>query len=291
MNKKTILLYGRTRSGKSTLIGELAEAVYARMGKKTLLYTSDRGGFDPILPYIQLGIIETCEMASTDPWMFSRHSSSGDVKVDGKWAKLDLSKYGLVAFESMTSLADSLMVNLAERSAAGESFGGAANVSFKAEENGEVLKIGGANMAHYNIVQSRVTADVWASQKLDVPYVLWTANVSKDEDAVGSTKVLGPEVVGKKLTSEVPRWFNLTFRLDCTPAAAGKPEQHILFLGNSQDLQAGNAISLGNTRTPLDSTPLATSIKPASLVKALDMIEEKQGEALAKIRTRMGMKG
>lgn len=290
MKKRTILLYARTRGGKTTLIGELAEHIYKTTGKKTRLYSADNGGIDSIAPYVELGVVEPILIENTDPWIFSAKASTGFVRDSaGKWVQGDLSNVGLVAIESMTSFADRFMENLAERSANGESFGGQANVSFRAQDGDDILKIGGANMAHYGIVQNRITSDVWRSQRLDVPNILWTASVSRDDDQVGAGKVLGPEVVGKKLTGEVPKWFQYTFRLDCLPAQAAKPERHILYLGNSQDLQAGNATSLGNTRTPLDSPVLPSSIEPASLVKALEMIESGSKTALDKIRARLNV--
>jgi hypothetical protein len=293
--KRTILVYARTRGGKTTLIGELAEHIYKTTGKITRVYSADNGGVDSIAPYIELGIVEPILIGSRNPWVFLAKATTGHVlDKDGKWVPGDLSNVGLVAFESMTSFADRFMEDLAERSANGESFGGAANVSFKATDGDDTIKIGGSNMAHYNIVQTRITSDVWRSQRLGVPNVLWTASVSRDDDQVGAGKVLGPEVVGKKLTGEVPKWFQYTFRLECFPSTGSgvtaKPERHVLYLGNSQDLQAGNATSLGNTRVPLDAPALPTSIEPASLVKALELIEGGSKAALEKIRARLNVK-
>ena len=135
----------------------------------------------------------------------------------------------------------------------------------------------------------RITDEVWQSQRLNADYILWTASVSKDDDPNSTAKVLGPEVVGKKLTAEVPRWFNLTFRIDCLPAQAGKPERHVLYLGNSLDTAAGNAVSLGNTRAPKDGGDLPSSIEPASLTAALDLIGKSNTKAHAALKARLGL--
>jgi hypothetical protein len=143
-------------------------------------------------------------------------------------------------------------------------------------------------MAHYMIGQSRITEEVWESQKLPASsFVLWTASVSKDEDATSSGKVLGPQVCGKALTSEVPRWFQLTFRIDALPAQNGKPERHILYLGNSIDINSGNAVGLGNTRTPLGAPDLPPTIEPASLVKAIQLIDTASTTALDAMKKRL----
>lgn len=284
---KTILLYGRTRSGKSTQIGELAEHVFNTTGKKTRVYTIDRGGFDPIQPYIDLGIIEVVAQEDTDVWIFLNKASHGFVRgADGKWVPGVNDGIGLYAFESMTSFADAMMASLADQSSTGQNVGGGSNISFTVTGDGETIKVGGANVVHYGVVQTRITNEVWASQRLPGD-VLWTASVSKDDDQVTTGKVLGPAIVGKALTAEVPRWFGLTFRIDAVPAQQGKPERHILYLGNSVDLTAGNAVSLGNTRVPLDAVELPASIEPASIVKAIGMIEGGYKQALDKIKGRL----
>ncbi len=288
--KRTILLYGRTRGGKTTQIGMLAEHVYKTTGKTTRLYTCDKGGLDAIQPYVDLGIIEVVEVGTTPVLLFLNKAVRGMVRdKDNKWVTSDLSKIGLVAFESMTAFADGIMSYMCKEASEGKSIGGGANVSFTVTGDGESIKVGGSNMAMYGIAQSRITDEVWESQKLPVDYILWTASASKDEDQTAGGKVIGPAVIGKALTSEVPRWFNLCFRIDALPASTGKAEKHVLYLGNNVDLAAGNATALGNTRTAFDSTPLPTSIEPASIVEALKKIDATYAEALTKIKARMNV--
>ncbi len=272
--KRTILLYGRTRAGKSTQIGELAEYVKRTEGKNTRLYTIDRGGIDPIRPYVDLGIIEVVAQGDTDPWIFLNAAVNGKVRdATGKWVKGNNANIGMFAFESMTAFADSLMASMAKKASENVNIGGGANISFTVAGDGEQLKISGSNMAHYGVAQTRITEETWQSQKLDAPYILWTASASKDDDPSAAGKVLGPAVCGKALTTEVPRWFNLTFRIDCLPAQGASKERHILYLGNHMDVGAGNAVGLGNTRTPLGGPALPTTIEPASIVKALTLID------------------
>lgn len=288
-HKRTILLYGRTNSGKTASIGELAEHIKKTTGKVTRLATADRGGLDTVRPYIDLGVIEPVEMGTTDPWVFLNRVVRGYVRgPNGTWVPGDNANVGMFAFESLRSFAEALMSDMAKKAGQNVNIGGGANISFNVSGDGESFKISGSNMAHFGVCQSRMTEEVWESQKLDAPYILWTSSVSKDEDTTASGKILGPDVIGKALTAEVPRWFHLTFRIDVLPAQNGKPERHILYLGNHVDVGAGNAAGLGNTRLPLDAPKLeVNTIEPASLVKALDLIDRSSHVALEKIRERL----
>lgn len=291
---KTILLYGRSNAGKSTQVGVLAEYVYKTSGKKTRLYSIDKGGYAPIQPYIDLGIIEVVDYQSTVPWIFLNKAVRGFVRDnDNKWIPgtndvVD-EQIGLYAFESLTAFGDALMTSMAEMSAKGINIGGGANVSFNVTDDGESLKVAGSNVAHYNVAQTRIMQEVWESFKLDSDYVLWTASVQKDtDDLSSSTKVLGPAVVGKALTTECPRWFGQSFRIDALPGAPGKPERHILYLGNNIDVAAGNAVGLGNTRSPLDGGAIPSTIEPANIVQALEVIDKGYSKAIDIIKKRVG---
>ena len=286
--KRTVLLYGRSRAGKTALLAELAEWLKKLTGKKSLLNYIDKGGLGPIIPLIELGVVDLNEQLATDPWIFMNKVSTGQVRdSSGKWVKADLSQYAMIANESMTGFSDAFMNSLAQKSADGINIGGAANVGFTVVDGTDSLKVGGNNMGHYNVVQNRILDEVWRSQKLDVPYVVWTASASRDEDPNSSGKVIGPAIAGKALTAEMLRQFDLTFRVDCTPATAQKGEEHILYLGNSVDLASGNAVSLGNTRVPMGASPLPANIKPASLVGAIQLIEKAEKEAKEVIKKRL----
>lgn len=289
--KRTILMYGRTRSGKTSQISELAEHVKLTTNKPSLVYTIDKGGVGPLNPYIALGIIDLVDLGSTNPFMFLSKVVTGQVRdANGKWVKADLSKYGMVAIESLTGFGDALMNDLAEKASRGINIGGAANVNFSIESDGETLKVGGNNMAHYGIVQNNILDGVWKSFKLDVPFLVWTASASKEEDGNFGGKVIGPAVVGKALTSEMPRQFDLCFRLDCLPASTGKPEKHIIYLGNSVDQNAGNAVTLGNTRLPMGAPDLPATIEPASIVGVLAKIADAEKVAAENINKKMSKK-
>jgi GTPase SAR1 family protein len=291
MPKQTLLVYGRSNSGKTAQVGRLAEHVYKKTKKFTRLATSDKGGLDTIRPYVDLGIIQPIELGESDPWIWLNQVVRGNVRdAAGKWIPGKNDDIGLFAFESLRSIAEAMMSSMARKAGEGISIGGGSNISFSVQGDGQQLKIAGGNMAHFGVAQQRVTDEVWESQKLNAEYILWTSSVSKDEDATASGKVLGPDVIGKALTAEVPRWFQRTFRMDVFPAQGGKPERHVLYLGSHVDVGAGNAAGLGNLRLPLDATPLTqTTIEPADLVRALELLEAGKGQATEQIKKRLGL--
>ena len=287
---RTILMYARSRGGKTSLIGELALHLMETTGKPSLVNSIDKGGIGPIQPLVDLGVIELVEQLNTDPWIFMNKISTGQTRDErGKWVKADLSKYAMIANESLTGFSDAFMNDLAAKAANGVNIGGSGNVSFSVSGDDTTMKIGANNMSHYNVVQNRILDEVWRSQKLEVPYLIWTAGASRDDDPNSSGKVIGPAIAGKALTAEMLRNFDLTFRLDCIPARGTAQEKHILYLGNSFDIAAGNAVSLGNTRIPLvpGMKPLPSTLEPASLVKALQLIEAAEVEAKTLIQKRL----
>jgi hypothetical protein len=284
--KRTILIFGRTNSGKTAQIGVMAEYVERTTGLLTRLYTADKGGTSTIQPQIDVGLIEPVEMGATNPWIFLNMAAQGKVRDDnGKWIPGKNDKIGMFAFESFRSIAEELLMAMGIKGTKGINVGGGVNVSFREEGDGQVITVGGGNQTHYRMAQERMTEEIWNSLKLPAPYILWTSSVSKDEDTTSSGKVLGPDVIGKALTAETPRWFHWTFRMDVLPAQGGKPERHLMYLGTHADVGAGNAAGLGNIRLPLNAPPLATTIiEPADIVKAIEAIEAGSAAATEALR-------
>ena len=289
----TILLYGRTGSGKTTQLGRLAEEVNIMTGKNTRIYTADRGGYDTILPYVSLGIVEIEAYDGGDPWIFLNKAVKGYVKRNGKWAldKAANEKIGLMAFESTHAIGKLLKLDMERKAAAGISTGGDTNTSFDATDGTEKLRIGTTKgFQKFAIPQSRLWEEVMESHRLPVDYVVWVAGLNKGEDDTNtSSKIIGPDVIGNALTPQLPMDFSYTFRIDVIPGKGGEAPRHVLYLGTHQDVNAGNATALGNIRRPLDAEPLKQYIiEPADLPKALRIVrQDAQEEATKKIKARI----
>lgn len=218
--------------------------------------------------------------------MWLNNVTQGKVKdpTTGKWA-VNLDNIGLWAFEGITSMCDEFMQALAKKAGEGTNVGGGSNIAFKVSENGESLNISGNNMSHYNVVQQRIMEEIWRSQKLP-GWTAWTAAVKRDEDPNAAGKILGPAASGKALTGELPRNFTYCFRISAVPGAGANPEKHILFLGDHTEQ---GCKGLGNTRVPLDAPKLPATIEPASLVKAIQLIQGSYKPAVEAIKKRLGI--
>ena len=283
----SILMFGDSGDGKTAQIGQLAEMVYTQTGKKTRVYSGDGGGWRTIQPYVSAGIVEPVDMTQIDrPWEWLQAIVQGKIHDGTKWiVDPHLDDIGALAYEGLTGFADMLMADLSDKSAKGINVGGGGAFNFR---DGDTV-VGSNNQAHYGQVQSRLYHAVSQSQRMPVLYVVWTAMARRGQDADNLATILGPQVCGKALTSEVPRWFVYTFRLMAVPAnpTTKQKEEHRLYFHDHLAMDAAGAKGLGNDRTPLDATPLPEYIAPASIVKALELAGAAQREAEEKVRARI----
>ena len=286
----TILLYGSTGSGKTAQIGELAEYYYAKYKKRTRLYTADRGGYVTINPYIKYGIIDPIPMFGDNPFSWVDHAVKGDKLVDGKWVPGVDPDIALYAFEGFTSIADAMMGWMANASARGINIGGGGSFSFNAGEGADKMKIGSSNMAHYSVAQSQAFEKSVQSQNLPGT-ILWTAGDKRGEDDANGG-VIGPQISGKALTGEAPRWFKITARL-ITEIMPGQEPKHVMLTDAHMEMQGkGMAKGISNSRVPLagaDVAPIPSRIEPASLVQLLQLLESRQTAAEETIKRRLGL--
>lgn len=287
----TILLYGNTGAGKTAQIGELAEYYYRKNKQRTRIYAADKGGWEVIRPHVELGIIEIVPLFG-DVFVWIDHAIKGDKLSNGKWIPGVDPTIAMYTFEGMTSMADSLMSWMAQASANGVSIGGGGSFSFTAggkEPGAEKLKVGSSNMAHYSVAQQQVFEKSTQSQNLPGT-VLWTAGDRRGEDDANGG-VVGPQVAGKALTGEVPRWFKYTFRIT-TEVLPNQDAKHVLYTDSHVEMQSkGMAKALSNGRIPLGggNVKVPTRIEPASLVHVLQLLAQRQDAAKDDLKKRLGL--
>lgn len=274
----TIGLYADTGAGKTTLAGEYAKYKRKESGLNTILYTSDRGGFESIKPLSDVGVMDVVQLQSTDdPWIWINNAASGVGLTD---------KHGLAIYDSGTSMGEALLTACAKSEF---QIGQQRTQKFTVARGKETVNVSINNEAHYGVVQGFMLDAIWKSTWLTAKNVdvLWTFSVHRGEEQ-DRTPILGPKLAGKALTAAIPKWFQYFFRITSTPVDGGSPK-HTLHLTEATEL-AGLGHSFGNARYPLDAaTPLPATIEPASLVKALTLIKAGQQEAQDKLKQELGL--
>jgi hypothetical protein len=274
---RTIGLYGDTGAGKTTLAGEYAKHTYKTKGKKTVLSTCDRGGYESISTLERLKVMDVHSLGPTDDaWIWVDDAASGKGITD---------EVGLAIYDSGTSMSEAL---LSACSHADFQIGQQRTQKFTVSKGAKTLNVAINNEAHYGVVQGFLLDAIWKSTWLTARGVdvLWTFSVHRGEEQ-DRTPILGPKLAGKALTAAIPKWFQYFFRVTSIPVA-GEAPRHILHLTEAEEL-AGLGHSFGNARYPLGVTPLPPTIEPASLVGAIDLIERGQAEADELAKAELGL--
>jgi len=269
----SVLLYGDTGHGKTTLIAELATYLRVHQGKRTAVFLADKGSHKPFKMLARHDVVRLYRPKG-NIWLWVHHALRDEVRNEqGKYESVATEDVGLIVHEGLTAYAELLMAGLAQMSAAGTNVGGegAWNVTIREEQDS--LKLGTSNRAHYGMVQLQIREGILCD-KPPVPHI-FTAGVRRGESGQ-NTPVLGPLVVGEALTSQLPRWMDYTFRCAMT---AGKYHLH---LSPHLDPQLGpRTVVLSNPRLPLQGAKVVVppSIEPASLVKALQILQAREHAA------------
>lgn len=282
----SVLLWGDTGHGKSTIIAELVEELYVTQGTTTAIFLADRGSIKPYRILAEHGAATLYTPNGSNPWLWVHHALRGEVRNTKSQAYEAVAGkgnpgVGLIVHEGLTAYAELLMSTMATMSSAGTNIGGEGAWNVTIREGKDTLKVGTSNMAHYGMAQLQIREGVLA-EKPPVPHI-YTAGARRGESAA-NTPVLGPLVVGDALTGQLPRWMDYTFRCSMT---GGKYHLH---LAPHTDPQLGpRTVVLSNPRLPKAGAQVEVpaSIEPASLVKALRILAAREAAAAQELQTRL----
>jgi hypothetical protein len=285
-SNRNILIFAGTGVGKTTQLGELALYDYAETGKKTKLYTADKGGLAPIQGHIEAGLIKPVELSGLNPWTFE-YAVQGLIPKDGKWVKDEDPEIGHYAFESLTSWGWAQMLDLSTKAAGKngrvENIGGDAPIRFNA---GDGIWIGSNNRTHFGIVQNNIRDLVFKSFLLPGT-VTWTSLDLRGEDKESGSPIIAPVIVGKSGADQIPSWFHYTFHLTADPAEGnGKPKHRLHFVHHKDMTTGGMAFGIANSRVPL-GFELPSSLEPASVPEALKRLKDATKGSAEAIRGKM----
>jgi hypothetical protein len=219
------VIYGESGSYKSTSAAHFSRYIYEVTGKRTLLFSLDGGGWGPMDPEIQAGLILPYRCNIQVPLPVIRKISQGywpERPEETSIAATNLravnwQEFGGMVVEGMTSISQALMRHLADQGIkTGEEATNqfAQNVMVDGVKTAE--KFAGNSRGHYGFVQNQLYSMVMNFTGLPCHYVLFTALESRTEED-DRTTIYGPAVAGKKATAMVPSWVGDCIHSQTTP--------------------------------------------------------------------------
>ena len=211
---RSIIIYGDSGTAKSTACKHFSHYIYERIHKRTLLLSLDGGGWGPMQPEIDAGIISAYRCNTEVPLSTLRKISQGywprDVKAtraaETDLVRIDWSEFGAVIVEGVTSISQALMRHLADQ---GIKTGEEATNPFlqKVLVEGRTVaeQFAGNSRAHYGFVQNQLYSLITNFNSLPAECVLFTGLESRAEED-DRTLIYGPQIAGKKATALIPSW-------------------------------------------------------------------------------------
>lgn len=182
----SLLIYGDPGSGKTTQLGYLAEYGYEKTGKASLLFSQD-SHWQPIQPYIDMGIIKAIDVSKIEDrsilyvW---RKLSKGYLVNKGGLKSIDQKKYWGVFIEGLTSISDSLTFILGND----KDLYGIAPEEFKGGISEEDENFRSNSRGHVNYVQMFVRDLVSRFNSWENDMVVYTGHIGRGEDTQRTAK-------------------------------------------------------------------------------------------------------
>jgi len=292
------MLLADSGEGKTYQIGELAKWWFRRTGgsfdaktgaltpagQRTLLYSADMGGWATIAPLVKLGVIRLVDLTQIAlPFIWLENISNGKVPgmVGGSliWSPLPVD-IGHTAYDSMSSMSKLIMLDMAEQAGRGSNIGGGASYKFVQGTGAEALTISSNNQTHYGVAQGRILKAIAQSQMAHEGLVTWTARIRRSDEEGTTQQLIGPDIAGKAMISELPGWFTYTFRL-AQKVQLGQPNKHVLYFEDHIDKTSPGAKVLANGRIPANvQKQIPAEQDPANVAALLDLIAQAHVESL-----------
>jgi hypothetical protein len=224
-----ICVYGGTGSFKTAQLHFLAKYVYRKWGKRTRLASCDGGGWKPLDPDIEAGLIEAWGISAIEnPRSIMRKLSQGywpKIVESAGQRKLVLTppdadtwkRIGCIGHEGLTSTANIIMRDALNKQmvVAGDQKGERGAISFSEKvtqvnaagaESVVEEKYSFATQGNYMDAQKAVYDFTCNYRSLPCPYVYFTALEARGEEEDTKKTIIGPAVIGKAVTAQVGTW-------------------------------------------------------------------------------------
>jgi len=215
----TVMIYGESRTRKTTQLGLLAEYFYELYGGVIRLITAEEAaGIEPILPYIEAGLIEYIPLNESvaDPislmqalaqgaWYPLVPTPKGQKLTPKERNGLTEGKVSAYFIEGATTISDRILryLGTSQRKLQQE-VAAAFTIESMIEGVSEPEKFGSPGQSHFGYVQTFVTGLFPKFSMLPVREVVWTAHEGRGEDQNTKMQIFGPGLAGKAATSKVP---------------------------------------------------------------------------------------
>jgi hypothetical protein len=207
-------IYGGTSTFKTTAVAHLSRYIAEKVGKSTLLFSADGGGWAPCAEEVEAGMIEPyrCDTA-TIPIPILRKISQGywpenpdEVDISKvNFVPINWSKVGAIAVEGFTSIGAMLMRHAADKALnTGEEAPSKFSQPIVVDGRVQQVMFAGNSRSHYNFCQNQLYGMTMNLTSLPVEYILFTGLEKKTEED-GST-INGVAVPGRAITNLIPTW-------------------------------------------------------------------------------------
>jgi len=218
----SLLAYGSTGTRKTSNCGAFAKYVFELTHAPIRYITADGGGWEPIQPYIDAGIILPIRLSDSQTLLerirllMKGHWPQEDGTL-GKQPNLD--NVGAYVIEGLTSISMLVLRHLVMK---GQKISEDIVGTFR--EGNETF--GAAGRSHYGFTQQFIFDLIGAFSTLPTlsKRVMFTAHEGKGQDAQTRQTVYGPAAVGQAATDKIPFYVSdlLHFETTITDAKANK---------------------------------------------------------------------
>lgn len=231
--------YGESNTGKTSQVPGLIEWVWRTYGKKTRYITANDGNFEPIKPYVQLGLAEIFVVSESfrNPQSMVRGLSKGgwlplrmaEITHQGKTKQQlllsprgeDLGEIGCYFLDDFSILVDRCMRSVVS---SGRKIGEDVVGKFEEDsalEAGEQETYAAAGRSHYGFAQKFALDMLAAFRSLPVPLVVFSFHEGKGEDG-DKNPVYGPSLPGKAAVSKIPQELGVLLHFQTEVEKSGK---------------------------------------------------------------------
>lgn len=221
-----VCVFGGSGSFKTAQVHFLAKYIYKKYGRRTRLASCDGGGWKPLEPDVDAGLVEAWGISALEnPRSIMRKLSQGywpEVITVSGVTKLVLKppsvatwqRIGAIAHEGLTSTANIIMRDALNKQlvVSGDQRGEKGAIQFqetvnvqdeKGAQSTSTEKYSFATQGNYNDAQRAVYDFCTNYRSLPVPYVYFSALEARGEEEDTRKTILGPAVIGKAMTSQV----------------------------------------------------------------------------------------